>query len=284
MELCEVRPVEGKGLGIFATKFIKRGTLIFKEEAQMPNVDQPPPNLQMKADSWIEYFNVVMALFNQMNDSDKEEYFKLHNKYESDSVERNFRLKLKFQMLKTLTMMMEADHAKAEIILQIVGIYQTNGFDDGLKIKTSRLNHSCFPNSVTTFERNELRACNDIKEGEEITINYMHGKRLFSMRKRETRQKLLLQAMDFNCSCHLCERQFDPTRESCPAIDTEVEELIEEVEKLHVDWAAAKETPIPNKGLLLYPPEKCRKAIDCYKKLYNLGKELKVHRTCFTKF
>ena len=58
MELCEVRPIEGKGFGIFATKFIKRGTLIFQEEAQMPNVDQPPPNLQMKADSWIEYFKV----------------------------------------------------------------------------------------------------------------------------------------------------------------------------------------------------------------------------------
>ena len=59
-----------------------------------------------------------------------------------------------------------------------------------------------------------LRACYDIKEGEEITINYRAGKRLFSMRKRETRQKLLLQAMDFNCSCHFCEKQCDPTRES----------------------------------------------------------------------
>ena len=65
-----------------------------------------------------------------------------------------------------------------------------------------------------------------------------------------------------------------------PVIETKVEELIEEVEKLQVDWAAAKEAQIPNKGLLLYPPEKCRKAVGCYKKLYNLGKELKVHRTC----
>ena len=74
----------------------------------------------LKADlnEYISLTQVVMTLFDQMNESDQEEYFKLHNKYESDIVESNFRLKLKFQMLKTLTMMMEADHAKAEIILQ----------------------------------------------------------------------------------------------------------------------------------------------------------------------
>ena len=74
----------------------------------------------LKADlnEYILLTQVVMTLFDQMNESDQEEYFKLHNKYESDIVESNFRLKLKFQMLKTLTMMMEADHAKAEIILQ----------------------------------------------------------------------------------------------------------------------------------------------------------------------
>jgi len=281
MELCEVRQIEGKGLGTFATKFIKRGSLIFKEEAQMPNVDQPPPNLQMQADSWIDYFKAVMKLFDQMDESDKKEYLNLHNKYESDIVESNFRLKLKLQMLKTLTMMMEVDQDKADEILQIVGIYETNGFEDGLKIKTSRLNHSCFPNAVTMIERNELRATYDIKEGEEITINYRAGKRVFSMRKKETRQKHLLQAMDFDCSCHFCEKQDNLTGENdFLAIETEIEELIEKVEKLQIDCAAAKEAHLPNMGILLFPPEKCRMAIGFYKQLYNLGKKMKAHRAC----
>jgi hypothetical protein len=48
---------------------------------QMPNIDQPPPNLQMQADAWIDYIQKVILLFEQMTESDKEEYFKLHNKY-----------------------------------------------------------------------------------------------------------------------------------------------------------------------------------------------------------
>ena len=36
---------------------------------------------------------------------------------------------------------------------------------------------------------------------------YREGKRLFSMRKRETRQKILLQSMDFVCFCDFCKKQ-----------------------------------------------------------------------------
>ena len=39
MEMYRVTPIEGKGFGIVATKFIKRGTLILEEKAQM----QPGP-------------------------------------------------------------------------------------------------------------------------------------------------------------------------------------------------------------------------------------------------
>ena len=37
---------------------------------QMPNIDQPPPNLQMQADSWIDYIQNVISLFEQMTKSD----------------------------------------------------------------------------------------------------------------------------------------------------------------------------------------------------------------------
>ena len=59
-----------------------------------------------------------MILFDKMSESDQEEFLTLHNKYECDLVENNFRLKLKFQMLNTLIMMMEADQDKAEKILK----------------------------------------------------------------------------------------------------------------------------------------------------------------------
>ena len=36
---------------------------------------------------------------------------------------------------------------KVERILKIYNIYESNCFDDGLSIKTSRFNHSCQPNA-----------------------------------------------------------------------------------------------------------------------------------------
>ena len=143
----------------------------------MPNIDQPPPNVHVQADSWIDYIQNVISLFEQMTKSDKEEYFKLHNKYEREHVlQDNFRLDLKIQMLKTIIMMMEAGSTRmeAENILEIIGIYETNGFENGLKLKTSRFNHSCWPNAVQIADTNEIRATYDIREGQEITINYRY--------------------------------------------------------------------------------------------------------------
>ena len=42
---------------------------------------------------------------------------------------------------------MEQDPSEAEKILQIYEIYRTNSFGEGVKIKTSRFNHSCKPNA-----------------------------------------------------------------------------------------------------------------------------------------
>ena len=157
---------------------------------QMPNIDQPPPNLQMQADSWIDYIQNVISLFEQMTKSDKEEYFKLHNKYEREHVlQDNFRLNLKIQMLKTIIMMMEAGSTRmeAENILEIIGIYETNGFENGLKLKTSRFNHSCWPNAVQIADTNEIRATYDIREGQEITINYRYF--LMTFYSKQNRKK-----------------------------------------------------------------------------------------------
>ena len=85
--MFQVVPIEGKGRGIVASKFIKRGTLILKEVPQMPFIKMPPPNLQMQADFWmLDYIQKVISVFFQMTKSDKEEYLKLHNNYERDHV------------------------------------------------------------------------------------------------------------------------------------------------------------------------------------------------------
>ena len=249
----------------------------------MPGIDVPPPNLQLQADFWMkDYIRKVISVFEQMTKSDKEEYLKLHNRYESDHVlQGNFQLNLKIQNLKTIIMKMEADADKAENIQKIIGIYETNSFDNGLKIKTSRFNHSCWPNAVQINERNEVRATYNIKEGQEITINYLENSRLFGMRKRGTRQKILLESMHFTCFCYFCKKQENDSNSKADVeLDSKIEGLIQEVEGLEHFADLAKTTQTPLKGLQLYPPEKCRLEIGKCKELYKFGKEKKAHNSC----
>ena len=78
--------------------------------------------------------------------------------------------KEKFKLLKDITEEIESDLKKAEKMLKIICIYQTNAYDDGLRIKTARINHSCQPNAVALLEINEVRAISDIKVGPEPHI------------------------------------------------------------------------------------------------------------------
>ena len=87
-------------------------------------------------------------------------------------------------------MKMEKDSTKAEKILQIVCIYESNLFGNGIRIKIARLNHSCHPNATDIKRNYELRAISDIEPGEEIAINYRCGILVVGMRRKEIRQKI----------------------------------------------------------------------------------------------
>ena len=59
---------------------------------------------------------------------------------------------------------------------------------------------------------------------------------------------------------------------------SKIDELIDELEKLQKDLDhAMREKSNPPKMLELYPLEKCRKQIDCYKQLYKIGVASKIH-------
>ena len=223
-----------------------------------------------------------LATSTMLSKIDKEEYLKLHNKFQRHHVlQGDFRLNLKVQVLKRTIMKMEADAVRAENILKIIGIYETNRFENGLKIKTSRFNHSCWPNAIHR-NNDEVRATYDIKKGQEITINYIENGGFFGMKKRGTRQKILLERMDFTCFCYLCKKQENYSNSKAEAeLDSKIEGLIQEVEGLeHFADLVAKTAQTPLKGLQLYPPEKCRLQIGKYKELYKLGKEKKAHNYC----
>ena len=249
--MYEVKQIEGKGLGLVAVKNISKGSLILKETPQMPRVkvfEAPNPKVQGSIEAqekalkiWIKK---VVSLFNEMNLADQEDYMKLHNHFKDET---------SFGIIWN----MEYDRKKADEIHKIIGIYIGNKFENGLSIKTSRLNHSCKPNAVNS-EFNEVWAVCNIKAGQEITICYKEDG-LFGLKTTQNRQEIL-QAWGFTCKCELCLESDDDERTT---IQSEIQDLIKEVENMQPET-----------------PEKCRKIIDTYKQLYRLGKMMKAPPTC----
>lgn len=89
----------------------------------------------------------------------------------------------------------------------------------------SACNHSCEPNSKSTFPFSNhtvaLVATKDLVEGEEIFISYLDECAL--TRSRHSRRKFLLENYLFMCECNRCQREADE-----PDMTSEDEESMEE--------------------------------------------------------
>ena len=87
--------------------------------------------------------------------------------------------------------------------------------------------------------------------------------------------------MGFKCICDLCKHQEDssPTTEDQNETQSKIDKWTEEAEKLQQDLILAREEEDsdPSKMFELYPPEKCRNHIDCYKQMYKHGRAAKAN-------
>ena len=100
--------------------------------------------------------------------------------------------------------------------LRMMGIYQANSLtireQDKLKGRelgtgvfplTSRINHSCSPNSLWSFTGGgqcEVRCVKLVRAGEEITASYLPSPLL----SRADRQRHLAARYNFSCTCQVC--------------------------------------------------------------------------------
>lgn len=88
----------------------------------------------------------------------------------------------------------------------ILNIYGTNAFENGIGIQTAMFNHSCNSNAeavwVEDSKTSTVRARSNIISGEEITINYIS--RDLPMKKHLERKEILMSIFFFNCVCKLC--------------------------------------------------------------------------------
>ena len=100
------------------------------------------------------------------------------------------------------------------------------------------------------------------------------------MKSYETRQQFL-SFMGSKCICDLCKHQEDNvgTTEDQNETRSKIDKWTEEAQKLQQDLVLAREEgdSNPSKMCELYPPEKCRKQIECYKQLYKHGRAAKAN-------
>ena len=132
----------------------------------------------------------------------QQEFLNLYNKDEGQTDQRNLTLKK-----KAIAEITEGDTEKAVKALKVIGIYDTNSFEGGLRLKTSRFNHSCWPNAYVGIE-NEIRATYNIKVGQEITINYrLHIKIFFRKNQRNVKYVCL----KYDLGEYLCTQSLELT-------------------------------------------------------------------------
>ena len=237
----KVTEIEGKGLVCIAMTDISKGSLILNENPQMSAGAE-----KTGSEKWIKS---LMKSFNEMSKANQLEYMMLKNKC-SWLIDRNFALKSRIGQ-------MEKDSEKADEIFQICCIYESYRMSDGFRIKTSSFKHSCQPNAVKvqkSISLFEVRAISNIKTGQEINFNLSIDP-FYGFKNKIDRQEILLNAPPFVlCSCDLCESDVDIDANAFTALILEAEELANSRRSL----------------------ENVREQVKCYKKMYNVGKTLKI--------
>ena len=187
-------------------------------------------------------------------------YDKLYNRFQNDKSSMNSK-KWKKNLLEN-----NATEELADVMVEVIGIYFSNTFLEGVGIKTSRFNHSCNANAEMKFnerlEKFEIIANSKIKGGEEITINYNPTE--ISMKKFRARQQLLFDGWDFKCMCNLCAEEGDSHNE----LYENFAKLRQEAEILGRDETNS----------WFHQLEKIKKEVSCYKKMYKLAKEKNASR------
>jgi len=204
--MFRVVPVPGRGVGCVAANDITKGSLIFRETPVLP-ISASVRDLELKVVEEIyagcevskvevekqkaEYRN-VMGAFSKLTAEDRLKYLDLKY-HENDKADE--------AIIESYN---ENNHGISyNLFHQVCSIFTTNTFNNGVFLKMSRFNHSCWPNAEC-FWNNETKtrdivALDDIGENEEICHNYLQRCCLL-----KDRQETLLSKWRFVCHCRLC--------------------------------------------------------------------------------
>jgi hypothetical protein len=199
--MIEVRNSTGKGLGVFATTDIPRGTRVIAETAIL------------KIDPGHGDATNILRAFESLSVSKQSLYLQLHGFACAE-----FRRAAEREMGQSWEMMPELQR-------KVFSIFAANAFGD-VFLLGSRINHSCIPNIDfaynTSLAKETFHAVRDIAAGEELAISYNDGiNRTKSQRQGE------LDKWGFTCTCPTCEtttegREREAKREQLFSLDQEL--------------------------------------------------------------
>jgi len=175
-----IRTSLGKGLGVFATRVLEPGAVIFRED---PVILIHPPQFRDGVGyplSGIE--QQLRTAFDALPELKKAEVLGLTAHYTT------------------------AETASLDDVDELIPIFRSNAYNSGNQIglypKIARINHSCRPNTsylwVARHGKLVVVASRHIDEGEELSISYVP-----LLLSHEDRQKRLDQ-YGFKCSCDAC--------------------------------------------------------------------------------
>ncbi|KAH8891977.1 SET domain-containing protein [Thozetella sp. PMI_491] len=195
--MFQVQQAAGKGLGVFATQLIRRGTRILAERPLI-SIDKTSPN--------------VVAAARRLSAPQRTQLLDL-----------SLNQKRRSSILSLLEVAWYSLPRLGSIAANrdLLNAFRNNNFalgdDAGTQscfAQVARINHSCVPNAQgnfnTTLESFTVHALHDIPAGDEITISYL-GDQLAAP---EVRQSLLKQSHDFLCGCPICDSASPRARES----------------------------------------------------------------------
>lgn len=194
--LYELRQTADKGLGLFATSFIRRGTEIIREEPLLKISENAIQNV------WGPYCRLTTA---QKAAYDSLHAFKPHG--------LNLEHASRCYLIDPNDDSLEEDDIEEMVQdqVRVMSIFAVNNFrlaPSGLAVyaTASRLNHSCVPNVHhsynPTLKRITVHAVRDILPNEELFTTYLGGDGAYQVRGQ--RIEKLRSAYGFICHCPAC--------------------------------------------------------------------------------
>eukprot|EP00041_Stephanoeca_diplocostata_P034464 m.1178651 g.1178651 ORF g.1178651 m.1178651 type:complete len:428 (+) comp24527_c1_seq1:177-1460(+) len=219
----------GGGRGVFATEFIRAGSVILTETPFLTVPTDRAPHetshaalvrlvLQLQGedagDASRIFLNEALRVLHPTSLSDLNV---------EDLEKSRFILKATVAALRKGAPPQVLSFTNDDMILRLLLAMQFNAFDSGLYCKLSMINHGCRPNcskftptlmldSSENLSKSEIVACRDIHPGEEITISYISP----AERSLTSRQSILSEQHFFT---------LDPTFDA--VIDTPKDERLE---------------------------------------------------------